>query len=891
MTEGNGSISKIPVDFPVGVLVYDEMGIVLFSNNMITRFLGYEENELCGRSILSLFNPHHFNPENLLTGVFPHFRLQSINKFDLEFPVDVSINRVSLNGLFVTIAIIMEIPGLTKEAQKEEIAVRKSALPLSTLPFPALILSGEMVVFANNAALEFFELEEIGPISERFTSFLFSSVDDDTSTAETAVSGKRGVIIAKLGRERKVVASFYPFNDNGIVLKTVLLKEVTESTVWETKFNKGSEMLHNLMDNTPDMIYFKDCDSTYVKINKAFAQNLGLENPDQIIGKNDFEFFPDIAIYLQNADKEIMTTRIPQVDKIIHITVPHKGKLCLSTTKAPAYDSSGAVIGIVGIARDITLRKNIEDQVKRSEALSNSLLENSFDGMLLFDQEDRIVLTNEPFCRMFGKTKTELKGKYIGALFSDSFLASPEYLAIKSAEQVQGTILKQKIELWDLRKFWFEISGSRIQIDDQSPLSLHIYRDITGYIIAKETLEAEKEELNVTLRSIGDGVITTNNDDNIILVNKAVENISGWCQEELYGKSIIELFELLQVDYSTYAGKTRYSTIFGMASTDETMLTETMEILSRQQMKKIILCRSAQVLEPNGNLRGYVYVLKDITEQVNVETQLQLSQKMESIGQLAAGIAHEINTPMQYINDNTMFLGDAFNAIKLFIASLNDFQPQNDRTFEGFLKDSKKSLDIDYLLDEIPTAISQTQTGIDRVTSIVRAMKDFAHPGLKAKTFSNINHGIEVTAALSKNEWKYIADLVLDLDAELPAICCSIDEINQVILNMLINAAHAIVDKTGSIPIVKGKITISTRENQGFAEIRISDTGTGISPENLTRIFDPFFTTKEVGRGTGQGLAIAHNIVVTNHKGSINVESVLGTGTTFIIRLPIDGNK
>jgi two-component system, NtrC family, sensor kinase len=177
--------------------------------------------------------------------------------------------------------------------------------------------------------------------------------------------------------------------------------------------------------------------------------------------------------------------------------------------------------------------------------------------------------------------------------------------------------------------------------------------------------------------------------------------------------------------------------------------------------------------------------------------------------------------------------------------------------------------------------------GIDRVRQIVLAMKDFAHPGIKSKALYDLNHGIEVTVTISRNEWKYVADLETNLDPSLPFIYCSMDEINQVVLNMIVNSSHSIKDMLEKGREEKGKIVICTRREGEEAVIYISDTGKGISKEIISKIYDPFFTTKEVGKGTGQGLAIAHDIIVNKHKGSIQVESEIGKGTTFIIKIPI----
>jgi signal transduction histidine kinase len=208
------------------------------------------------------------------------------------------------------------------------------------------------------------------------------------------------------------------------------------------------------------------------------------------------------------------------------------------------------------------------------------------------------------------------------------------------------------------------------------------------------------------------------------------------------------------------------------------------------------------------------------------------------------------------------------------------------------VSEAKKALeeaDLDYLSLEVPKAIEQSLDGISRVTEIVRAMKEFSHPGGEDKVATDINRAIQSTITVARNEWKYVSEVVTDFDPQLPTVICFPGEFNQVILNLITNAAHAILDKLGPSPDEKGRIIISTRRDGDWVEIRVSDTGSGI-PENIQeRVFDPFFTTKETGIGTGQGLAIAHAVIVDKHGGSIDFETEPGEGTTFVIRLPIGG--
>jgi PAS domain S-box-containing protein len=277
-----------------------------------------------------------------------------------------------------------------------------------------------------------------------------------------------------------------------------------------------------------------------------------------------------------------------------------------------------------------------------------------------------------------------------------------------------------------------------------------------------------------------------------------------------------------------------------------------------------------------------------------MEVQLRQAQKLESIGQLAAGIAHEINTPTQFIGDNLHFLQDASRDLfgllvqcqkLLEAARRQSFAPELTEQIDKAIQ----TIDLADLAKEVPLSITQAQSGVQRVTKIVQAMKDFSHPGIEAKTPIDLNRAIESTLTVCRNEWKYVAVLQVDFDANLPLVSCLPGELNQVILNIVVNAAHAIADKEHGQGM--GVIGVRTSRTGDMAEIRVSDTGTGIPDSARGRIFEPFFTTKEVGRGTGQGLAISRSVVVDKHQGEIFFETEIGKGTTFVIRLPLVEGK
>jgi PAS domain S-box-containing protein len=284
-------------------------------------------------------------------------------------------------------------------------------------------------------------------------------------------------------------------------------------------------------------------------------------------------------------------------------------------------------------------------------------------------------------------------------------------------------------------------------------------------------------------------------------------------------------------------------------------------------------------------------LLAEMKERERMVIELQLAQKLESVGRLAAGIAHEINTPIQYVGDSVHFLRSAYDdfnhlldSCREAIDSLPDTRVRDALQLQ--IAESMTKCDMDFLSTQMPKAFERIFDGVERVTNIVKAMKEFAHPDANEQSPSDLNRALQNTLLVASNEYKYLATVHTDL-ADLPQIVCNIGELNQVFLNLIVNAAHAIHDAGKDVN--SGEIKISTALAGDSAVIRISDNGCGVPAENLSKLYDPFFTTKEVGRGTGQGLAITHSILVDKHGGDISVHSSVGVGTEFTLRLPVDG--
>ncbi len=292
-----------------------------------------------------------------------------------------------------------------------------------------------------------------------------------------------------------------------------------------------------------------------------------------------------------------------------------------------------------------------------------------------------------------------------------------------------------------------------------------------------------------------------------------------------------------------------------------------------------------KVKERTAQLRdASAQIARDFEARARIELELRQAQRLEAIGRLAAGIAHEINTPIQFVSDSLQFVRTGIGELTAVLDRCAAGPGQATMAADALEIDA----DLPYLREHMPLAVERALEGLARVTAIVRAMKDFAHPDRREMVAVDLNEAIRSTLMIARHEYKYVAELDTDL-GDLPPVTCYVGDFNQVIINLVVNAAHAIGDVVGSSGD-KGRITIATRQDGPDVVVRIGDTGDGIPEAIRDSIFDPFFTTKGVGKGTGQGLAISRAVVVEKHRGSLTFESLPGKGTTFLIRIPIAGS-
>lgn len=527
------------------------------------------------------------------------------------------------------------------------------------------------------------------------------------------------------------------------------------------------DMLHALLDTTPNSIYFKDVASRYLRISRAKALKHGAADPRETIGKTDFDYFTvEHAAPAFEDEQRIIKTGEAVFDLEEKETFPDGSIRWVSSTKLPFYNRSGQLVGTYGISRDITEQKQAEESLREREALFRTVFDGSSDAILLMS-DNRLVDCNSKALELFGLAKDELLARH------PADLSPPQ------------------------------------QPDGRSS--------------------------------------------------------SEACQEH--------------IDHVLQHGRRRFEWVHRRASGEE---------FPAEVALAAFAFRGRPVI--HGVIRDLTELKKAEQERRELEARLQLTSKLESVGSLAAGVAHEVNTPTQFISDNVRFLKDAFLQLANVIASYRSLVPQTPEHGElrAALDAVEQENELSYLLDEVPRCIEQSMDGLRRIGKIVGSLKEFSHPGGDEKNLANINRAIETTVAVSRHEWKYVADIVTELDPSLPKVSCVIDEINQAILNLIVNASHAIEDANKITGTAKGLISIRTRTEADHVVIEVQDSGTGIPESVRDRIFEPFYTTKPVGKGTGQGLAIVQAVIVKKHHGKVSFTTETNKGTTFRLALPLN---
>lgn len=535
---------------------------------------------------------------------------------------------------------------------------------------------------------------------------------------------------------------------------------------------------------------------------------------------------------------------------------------------------------VIGTLEDITQRKAVERELAKSEQRFKGIAKASPVGILITDASGNLQYVNCRTLQLFGTPVEVLEENgWTHVLHpKDKPVISERWYA---SSPITPDSLEFRIISRHGREIW--VLGQIVVMEDTGNETPGFVITITDITPLKDA-ELEHKRLTAVIDQTAEAILITDTSGIITYVNPAFELISGFSAEEAVGRkpSIIRSGEH---DTSFYAdlwktitrGEIWKGRFVNLSKDGRRFTQETTIAPVRDEEKKIV---------------NYVSVARDITQQLRIEAQLRQAQKLESIGELAAGIAHEINTPTQYVTTNVKFLDDSFSDILDNLKQFNKIRMQvNSRASLDELEKSVSSLisedELNYLEEDIPNAIRESMEGLRRIAAIVKSVKQLAHPGETHKSYHDINEIINDAVTVSTNEWKYVADMEKDLEENIPQLYCLKGEMGQVVLNLIINSAHAIEQSKDRSSDEKGNIKVKSYSDDESIILQISDTGCGMPRNVMERAFDPFFTTKKIGKGTGQGLAIAYNVIVNMHDGSIALDSKENVGTTVTIKLPL----
>ncbi|MEQ9825048.1 MAG: PAS domain S-box protein [Puniceicoccaceae bacterium] len=654
-----------------------------------------------------------------------------------------------------------------------------------------------------------------------------------------------------------------------------------------------SAVWNALLECLPAAVFVCDAKLKLMAANTRFAHLSGVAEVDECVGQSLEQILPegivtDLLRVLRERDSsqpaaefEIMATNESGSQSFFEISVRRHE----TSERMPEF--------LVGSIVDVSSKRMMESVLQEEHSLLRTVIDILPAFIYAKDEDSKFIMANEVLAGYMGcKSSEELIGK-------SDFDFFPHKYAMKYFCDEQEVIATGRPKVNVQESSAFQDSGSMIWLNtNKVPL-----RDSSGKIVGvvgtgmdishQKRINDELHELQeiVNHSSSCAFLLQSTGSWDVSFCSKTV-SLFGYEQEDFLTRHL----RFLQIVHPDDVEGLRTATLAAFASGEKHV---SMDYRIRRKGGGYCWVEDQIYLRETRENGSFLFqsLITDVSkrydmqrERDQMEMQLRQAQKLEAVGQLAAGIAHEINTPIQFISDNLQFLSESASEFMSFyqgvMSELNSSIPEHQK-LESKFKELAEKLDLGFLMEEVPLAISQSLEGAHRVRDIVQAMKDFSHPGSGEISHEDVNQAIQSTITVARNEWKYVSDVETELDADLGMVPVDIGPFKQSILNLIVNAAHAIEDRVKAGDFEKGKIVIRTRRTQDHAVIEVEDTGSGMNPKVAERVFDPFFTTKAVGKGTGQGLSMTYDIVVRKHRGKLHFRTREGEGTTFVVELPL----
>lgn len=576
---------------------------------------------------------------------------------------------------------------------------------------------------------------------------------------------------------------------------------------------------------------------------------------------------------------------------------------------SPIKNEKGEITHFLAVKEDITERKRAEEALRHAEEKYRTIVENAVEGIYQTTPEGQFISANPSFVRCFGYESSEEMIAALNDLDHQFYVDPHRRQEFAHVMQTEGIVYEFESQAYRKDGSIVWVSENARAVRDASGKILHYEGtmvDITDRKRAEELIRQSELQFRLVWEKSADGMRLTDEQGTVLNVNEAFCRMVGMPREAIEGKPFSVIYTESQQEHILRRHQERFrsrtvsphleremalwdgkkiwfettNSFFEAEGQTPLLLSIFRDITARKRAEEERQSLENQIRQRNAELEQTLSDLKQM------QSTLVQSEKMASIGQLTAGIAHEINNPLAFVSSNLNrfkeYFDDTVSLLKEWQAlgkSLDEnplWQPQL-----RLIKAAEQQADLEFITEDFENLMRHSHNGVERIKSIVDRLRGFSHLGGNEFAEGNINEALDDTLTIAWNELKYKATIEKDYGALSP-VCCNIGEIKQVFLNLVVNAAHAIQEK--------GTITLHTHQEGNEVVIQISDTGGGIPPANLKKIFDPFFTTKPVGKGTGLGLWISSTIV-QKHQGTITVTSELGRGTTFTIRLRIEPEK
>lgn len=686
-------------------------------------------------------------------------------------------------------------------------------------------------------------------------------------------------------------------------------QRVDELTVAIAERRDSESRFRDIAQAASDWIWETDAEYRFTFVSRRVVSIL--ETAKSIVGQSYFDLGLDQSPERAAAHREVIAARRLFRDEIFPI---HRqdDTVWVRISGVPVFAADGRFIGYRGVGSNITELMRRERDLTNLHRRNELILDSVGEGIIGLDTRGQVTFANRVAGDLLDYTPADLSHRDLPALVligQDESPLRPPYHQGGLHDVKDATFRRRDGELLPVDYYIApmvdgdQVSGAVMVFRDARPrldfarleerskreLELQVAertaelrQEIAVRAEAEAALQASRQRLKSITDSLFEGVVVVSRDGRVLFINPSALQLLGCdrCEDLL----LDDLFRLRIGNRAVTFAASPWQNALDTA----TVIRDDDAIFATAQGRALSVAYACATFQDQTGC-GAIISFRDIDAFKRAQRDALQASRLASVGQLAAGIAHEINTPIQYIGDNLRYMDGVLEEVSAVMRSARALadaatgRPDLDGPVAGF-EAAWAAAKPDFLFDDLPSAVHESLDGVEQIARIVLSMKEFSHPGTSAKVMVDINHALDSTITVSRNVWKHVAQVEKDFGSLVPVLCHA-GELNQVFLNLIVNAAHAI---EGSGKPVPGRITIVTRHVGGHVMISVADTGTGVPESIRDRIFDPFFTTKEIGKGTGQGLAICRDVVVSKHGGSLEVGGADGEGAVFVVRLPID---